>query len=116
VSNATVDELPEPLVHLLDELQESGVFTAAQRPDSCCINVYERGTWLPPHVDSEAFDRPFFTVSLLSAQSAVFGERIDGTAGEWHGQLRFVMPVGSVLRLEGGRAHHTSAPFVKWRT
>ena len=90
-------------MQLLDELEERGVFTAAQRPDSCCINVYERGTWLPPHVDSEAFDRPFFTLSLLSAQTAVFGERIDGTAGDWHGQLRFVMPVGSVLRLQGGR-------------
>jgi len=32
------------------------------------VNVYAPGSWLPPHVDSEAFDRPFWTVSLLSSQ------------------------------------------------
>ena len=86
--------LPAELEALLDQLHAAGVFTVAQRPDSCCINVYEHGAWLPPHVDSEAFDRPFFTLSLLSVQDSIFGVDIDGAAGEWEGGLRFSMPLG----------------------
>jgi hypothetical protein len=43
-------------------------------PDSCCVNVYSPGMWLPPHVDSTEFARPFCTVSLLSDQPVVFGD------------------------------------------
>ena len=68
VDNAPVEPLPEPLVELLDSLQAAGLFTEAQRPDSCCINAYTPGSWLPPHRDSPKFARPFFTLSLLSEQ------------------------------------------------
>ena len=71
------------------------------------MNVYEAGSWLPPHVDSEAFDRPFCTLSLLSQQEAIFGETIDGEAGAWRGPVRVVMPPGSVLRVDGVAAGPT---------
>ena len=68
---------------LLDRFEAAGITSAESRPDTCCVNVYEAGSWLPPHVDSEAFDRPFCTLSLLSQQEAIFGETIDGEAGAW---------------------------------
>jgi alkylated DNA repair dioxygenase AlkB len=50
-------------------LQSAGIVDGPdERPDTCVVNVYAPGSWLPPHVDSEAFDRPFWTVSLLSSQ------------------------------------------------
>ena len=75
--------LPPLLEALLDRLEARGIFTASERPDTCCVNAYEAGSWLPPHVDSAAFDRPFCTLSLLSVQEVVFGEEIRGADGEW---------------------------------
>ena len=63
---AVVPPLPAAFEELLDALQAAGVFAASERPDTCVVNVYAPGSWLPPHVDSSAFDRPFFTLSLLS--------------------------------------------------
>ena len=80
---AAVLPLPSLLELLLDTLQAAGVVGAHERPDTCVVNVYAAGSWLPPHVDSEAFDRPFWTVSLLSAQEVVFGDVITGEQGEW---------------------------------
>ena len=102
-----IEPLPPPLVELLDRWQASGIFTANERPDTCCLNAYLPGEWLPPHVDSRAFDRPFFTLSLLSAQDVVFGEHIGGDAGDWSGGLRFTMPPGSVLVVGGAAAGPT---------
>ena len=82
VQNAAVLPLPPLLEALLDRLEARGIFAASERPDTCCVNAYEAGSWLPPHVDSAAFDRPFFTLSLLSVQEVVFGEAIGGADGE----------------------------------
>ena len=83
VDNAPVEPLPAPLHELLDALTAAGVLAPDERPDSCCINYYGPGAWLPPHVDSLAFARPFCTVSLLSAQDVVFGDEIAGADGVW---------------------------------
>ena len=60
-------------------------------PDSCTVNVYRKGQWLPPHVDNPNFKRPFCTVSLLADEMCIFGRGIvwhpgldesgDGSAG-----------------------------------
>lgn len=108
VQPTAVPPLPPILEALLDALQAAGVIRGAEeRPDTCVVNVYAPGSWLPPHVDSEAFDRPFWTASLVSAQEAVFGEAIAGERGEWQGPLRFRMGVGSVLRVSGEAAGPT---------
>jgi tRNA 2-selenouridine synthase len=67
---ATVKVLPLPALfeELLDRMVAQGVFAPSERPDSCVVNAYEKGMWLPPHVDSASFARPFATVSLLSDQ------------------------------------------------
>lgn len=106
VDNAHVEPMPVPLLEILDQLETGGIFTAAQRPDSCCINSYSEGSWLPPHRDSTKFARPFFTLSLLSEQEVVFATDILGSAGIWEGStlLRVEMPVGSLLRVDGEAA------------
>ena len=98
---AGVAPVPEELERVLDVLGAAGLFDAAQRPDTCCINCYEAGTWIPPHVDSDAFARPFFTLSLLSAQETVFGEALVGGEGSWDGGARIALPRGSVLCVDG---------------
>ena len=105
---ASVLPLPPLLEELLDVLQAAGIVGGPhERPDSCVVNVYAPGSWLPPHVDSAAFDRPFWTVSLLSSQEVVFGETITGAQGDWQAPLRFRMSVGSVLRVAGEAAGPT---------
>jgi len=93
--------LPPLLEALLDTLLAARVFEPFERPDTCVVNVYAPGSWIPPHVDSEAFERPFCTVSLVSAQHVVFGDAIAGEHGDWDGPLRFEMGIGSVLRVGG---------------
>ena len=104
VASAPVQPIPAPLLSVLDLLEQQGVFLSEERPDTCCVNAYEPGMWLPPHVDSAKFARPFFTVSLLSEQEVVFGETIEGADGAWEGALRVGMPPGSVLRVDGAAA------------
>lgn len=103
IQQVPVAPLPPLFVELLDDLVRLGVFTEEQRPDACTVNVYQPHNWLPPHVDSESFARPFCTVSLLSRQEVVFGEDIRGEAGAWSGPLHVSMPCGSALRV-GGKA------------
>ena len=104
VDNAQVEPMPDLFERLLGVFESTGILSAEERPDTCCVNVYEKGSWLPPHVDSEAFDRPFCTLSLLSTQDVVFGQAIGGERGAWTGPCRLAMPPGSVLRLSGEAA------------
>eukprot|EP00040_Diaphanoeca_grandis_P001733 m.19346 g.19346 ORF g.19346 m.19346 type:complete len:236 (+) comp12422_c1_seq1:205-912(+) len=93
--------LPPELLNVLDLLKTASVFTEMTMADTCTINVYSEGMWLPPHVDSDMFARPFCTVSLLSDQDVVFGDEISGDNGEFEGEYRVRMPKGSALRLDG---------------
>ena len=68
---------------MVELLVEKGVFKMSEVPDSCTINVYDVGNWLPPHIDNIHFDRPFVTVSLVSEQSAMFGPEITGSQGNF---------------------------------
>ena len=100
----TVGSMAEPiLVELVRALMDRGVFKAGEEPDQCTVNVYQPGMWLPPHVDNIKFARPFATVSFVSQQSVVLGEKIDGANGVWKGDFDVSMPCGSALRL-GGKA------------
>ena len=54
---------------MVARLEARGVVAAADRPDSCIVNVYERGDCIPPHIDHRDFARPFVTLSLLSEQA-----------------------------------------------
>ena len=100
---ASVAPLPLELERVLDRLGAAGLFLPEQRPDCCCVNEYEPGAWIPPHVDSLSFARPFFTLSLQSVQSTVFGEGLRSSTpeGEFEGGVRIALPRGSVLRVDG---------------
>jgi hypothetical protein len=102
-------------MQVVDLLVRHQIITEKQRPDSCVVNVYGEGMWLPPHVDSSSFARPFCTLSLLSQQDVVFGNNIEGAEGQWTGPLSVSMPTGSVLRVDGAAAgpackHATASP------
>lgn len=99
VENASrLEAMPEILVELGKKLHLAGLLDA--EPDSCCVNMYETGQWIPPHVDNVKFDRPFATVSLVSDQLVVFEAARMTTS--------IVLPVGSALRVGGASAD-------KWR-
>ena len=61
--------LPPLLLDVVARLEARGVVAAADRPDSCIVNLYERGDCIPPHIDHHDFTRPFATLSLLSEQA-----------------------------------------------
>ncbi|GAB5357001.1 hypothetical protein AAMO2058_000336400 [Amorphochlora amoebiformis] len=109
VQPAALMDLPPLLEKVVDALERRGVITGEERTESCCVNVYEVGQWLPPHVDNYMFARPFVTVSLLSEQQALFGNHITGENGKWTGGLRVSMPVCSALRV----SHGAGGPDVK---
>lgn len=114
--DVAVEPLPETLKTVVRELCSNGVLTEdeAEGINACTINVYERGQWIPPHIDHPAFARPFVTVSLASAQTMTLGrgmvwpsgdERPDaGTRYEGE-EVRVVMPVRSAVRMEGAAAN-----------
>lgn len=82
-----VEDMPDILNVLVDELVRFGVFACDEcdrdekkknsfRPESCTVNIYEKGQWLPPHVDNPNFSRPFCTVSLCADEYTMFGRGI----------------------------------------
>ena len=52
----------------------------------------------------------------LWAQEVVFGDEIRGEHGEWEGEARLLMPVGSALRVDGRAAGPGCKHAVHFRT
>ena len=111
-THVPVAPLPPELDAVVDALIARGALTELQRPDSCTINLYGPGQWIPPHIDNPAFDRPFVTVSLCSEQPMVLGRGMvwpEGGQGpspeerlnETHA---LSLPVGSAVVVEGEAA------------
>mmetsp|Transcript_35009 Transcript_35009/g.91942 ORF Transcript_35009/g.91942 Transcript_35009/m.91942 type:complete len:263 (+) Transcript_35009:3-791(+) len=96
-----------PFLHdIIDRMCTRGIFTAASRPDSCIINFYSEGDCIPPHIDHLDFTRPFVTLSLLSEQAILFGEKIAIVdEGEFSAPFSTPLPCGSVLVLDGNGAN-----------
>lgn len=56
-------------------------------PDSAIVNIYDVGDCIPPHIDHHDFSRPFCTLSLLSEESIMFGQKlVPEGPGEFHGK------------------------------
>ena len=71
-THVPVAPMPPELDAVVDALVRAGAVAPDRRPDSCTVNVYAPGQWIP-HIDNPAFERPFVTVSLCSRQTATFG-------------------------------------------
>ena len=92
--------LPPLLAEVVKRLVSASVFSEDDAPDTCSVNVYSPGQYLPPHVDATEFARPFVTVSLASDHEVLFGEDIGGECGEWTNGTAVVMPRRSVVILD----------------
>lgn len=113
-THVPVAPLPPELDAVVDALIARGALTELQRPDSCTINLYRPGQWIPPHIDNPAFDRPFVTVSLCSEQPMVLGRGMAWPeGGQGPGPSReerlneecvVSLPVGSAVVVEGDAA------------
>jgi nucleoside-diphosphate kinase len=100
VESAMVEPLPPPLILVIDKLIVAGVFRPHERPDCCTVNFYKPGNWLPPHIDSKKFARPFASVSLLSAQVVEVGQVCEKQE-DFKCVQRVEMPVSSCIRFHG---------------
>ena len=87
-------DLPPILRKAVASMASAGVFPSPEQlPDACTINVYAEGNYLPPHVDSDDFARPFATLSL-SSQAA-----LSLTSCEDDAPILVQMPRRSVVRM-----------------
>lgn len=93
-------DLPPLLADVVRLLVRASVFSEDSAPDTCSVNVYAPGQYLPPHVDAVEFARPFATVSLLCDHDVVFGDDVGGECGEWIAGTRVMMPRRSVVVLD----------------
>ncbi|XP_042520763.1 RNA demethylase ALKBH9B-like [Macadamia integrifolia] len=97
-----VDPIPSLFKTMIKRLVRWNVLPSACVPNSCIVNIYDKGDCIPPHIDHHDFLRPFCTVSLLTQCNILFGSnlKIEG-AGEFSGPVDIPLPVASVLVLSG---------------
>ena len=77
-----VAAMPAIFEDVLDALVARGVIGKDEKMDSCTVNVYGKGQWIPPHIDNPTFARPFVTVSLASAQTMTMGRGMLWPSGD----------------------------------
>ena len=108
-----VAAMPAIFEDVLDALVARGVIGKDEKMDSCTVNVYGKGQWIPPHIDNPTFARPFVTVSLASAQTMTMGRGMLWPSGDekpdpgvaYEGEeFRVVLPAKSAVRMEGRAA------------
>jgi len=97
VENTLTEPMPPALADVVRALVRRGVINEAEAFDSCCINLFEQGQWLPAHVDNAKFARPFVSVSLVSEQRVVFTRQDNADKAIW-------LAVGSALRVDSDAA------------
>jgi len=108
-----VASMPDALWRVLFTLVANKVIDETEVMDSCTINVYCKGQWIPPHIDNPTFARPFVTVSLLSSQIMTLGRGMARPTGEtkpdpetvYDGEeFRVELPAQSAVRMESKAA------------
>ena len=92
--------MPNVIKRMVKRMITWRVLPADCIPNSCIINIYEKGDCIPPHIDHHDFIRPFCTVSFLNECNIMFGSdlRIAGP-GKFRGPVEISLPVGSVMIL-----------------
>ena len=81
-----------------------GVLPKNKEPDTAIINVYDVEDCIPPHIDHHDFDRPFCTISLLSQQNIMFGNRIISRGpADFQADYEMPLPTGQLTGQFRGR-------------
>ena len=89
-----MEPLPNVLKSLVRRIMHWGIVNPDIEPDTAIVNFYDTDDCIPPHIDHEDFVRPFVTISLLSEQSIMFGNRlIPLDAGEFGGGAIKTIPL-----------------------
>lgn len=95
LQNDVVDPIPPLFKVIIRRLVKWHVLPPTCVPDSCIVNIYDKGDCIPPHVDNHDFLRPFCTVSFLSECDILFGTNLKVIgAGEFEGSFAIPLPVG----------------------
>ena len=68
--------MPPLLLALVKRLVRWGIVAARCAPDTAIVNIYDEEDCIPPHIDHNDFSRPFVTLSLLSQEAIMFGQRL----------------------------------------
>ncbi|KAI3923759.1 hypothetical protein MKW98_011389 [Papaver atlanticum] len=100
-----VDSIPPILQSMIQRMVNWSVLPTTCVPDSCIVNIYDKGDCIPPHIDHHDFRRPFCTVSFLSECDILFGPKIEVIGpGKFSGPVAIPLPKGSVLVFKGNGA------------
>lgn len=98
----TLDPIPQLLKDMIKRLVRWHVIPPNSIPDSCTVDIYKEGGFLPPSVENQDFVRPFCIVSFLGECNMIFGSNPKvSSSGEFDGPTAISLPAGSVLVLNG---------------
>ncbi|XP_020584822.1 RNA demethylase ALKBH5-like [Phalaenopsis equestris] len=97
--------IPTIIKRMIQKMVLWHVLSANCVPNSCIINIYEKGDCIPPHIDHHDFLRPSSTISFISECNILFGSDLQTIGpGEFRGSAEIPLPLGSVLVLKGNGA------------
>ncbi|XP_020586158.1 uncharacterized protein LOC110028592 [Phalaenopsis equestris] len=96
-----VDLMPTILKKMIKRMVRWRVLPVDCILNSCIINIYDRGDYIPPHIDHHDFVQPFSTVSFLHECDILFGKEIVVLGpGEFRESFKILLPIGSILVLQ----------------
>lgn len=100
-----VEPIPTVLQDVINRLLQWQIIPENTRPNSCIINFFNEGDHSQPHISPAHFARPFWTISLLSECTMVFGRAITiNHPGDYKGPLKLSLPSGSLIVMQGNSA------------
>ncbi|CAK9181733.1 unnamed protein product [Ilex paraguariensis] len=59
LQNEIVDPIPDLFKTMIKMLVTWNVLPPTSVPDSCTINIHNKGDYIPPHIEHQDFVRPF---------------------------------------------------------
>lgn len=100
-----VEPIPTVLQDVINRLLRWQIIPENTRPDSCIINFFNEGDHSQPHISPPHFVRPFWTISLLSECTMVFGRaKTINHPGDYKGPIKLSLPSGSLIVMQGNSA------------
>ncbi|XP_020596666.1 uncharacterized protein LOC110036534 [Phalaenopsis equestris] len=94
--------MPSEIKWIIKRIVRWSILPADCIPNSCIINIYNEGDYIPPHTDHHDLMRPVCTVSCMSKSNIQFGKDIDVIgSGEFRGSVEIPLLIGSILILKG---------------